>query len=205
MADILSILVDFLCQDNTRNTCQQFIQQYPDMMNQLFFFFFFPTVLIILFVTVVADAVTSRLGVKFKVLLGIAIYMFIILSGWYAAFLWISELWFIVIIVILGVWVFFKKLIKGGGGGGQGGGLPGPGGLGIKSSMGRKVMNMIKHDEDDIQKEIADRITSLRGIVNQIRHSNSSEEIGNLVREYWKIKLQAEESIKNFKKMLFSV
>jgi len=198
MVDVLDVLVSFLCQGNSGSTCQQFISQYPDTLNQLFFFFFFPTILIILFITVLAVAVTDRLGVSYKLLLGVAFYMFIILSGWYPAFLWLSTLWYIGIIIILGIYVFFKKLIRGGGGGKSGGTLPGIGGG--KGGLG--VGGMLRHGAKQVigkkgtEKAIEAGLRVLESHANNIENPAANTDVGTAIAMYEATKRGLETNIK---------
>lgn len=197
-------LVRILCQDNTAATCQRFIQQQPDVINQLAFFLFFPSVFIILFIYVLSDGILSTINPKFKVLLGISIYTFIVLSGWYSLFLWISQFWFIFIILIVGIWFFFRKMFGRGGGSGGGGGrghMPGLGkSLGLGGSaryLGKKALG-----KKGIERKISEATEDLRAQANIVRKLSDNpqpgSDIGIAIAHYNSMKNAIMTDIKNF-------
>lgn len=179
MAEPMDSLVRILCQDNTAATCQRFIQQQPDVINQLAFFLFFPSVFIILFIYVLSDGILSSINPKFKVLLGVAIYVFIVLSGWYSLFLWISQFWFIFIILIVGIWFFFRKMFgRGGGSGGGGSGrrrdMPGLGRSPTDFVKG-KLRNIVTQEEKDMANRIERKLDALEADLRISKSSSTGE------------------------------
>jgi hypothetical protein len=112
MADILDMLMSLLCQQNTISQCQNFVQAYPTVWEQAIYFFLFPTVFTILFIYVISDAVAENISKKFKALIGIAIFVFIIMQGWYQYMLILSRFWFFSIIILGGFYAFMNMGIK---------------------------------------------------------------------------------------------
>ncbi len=178
--DIIETLMEFLCQQNTLSNCQQFVQGYATSMEQLFYFFFFPLVFMLLFIYILSEAVTEK-AKKFRVLLGVAIFIFIILQGWYHFFLWISKFWFYSIIILGGLYVFMHKMgIR------KGDGSSLPGQTRTASSWGRPsylVKKMIKGKTGQ-EKKIEAGIRELEGIVNDIEHPRKFTDMGSLRGKY---------------------
>jgi len=212
MAEILDILVSFLCQSGTANSCQSFIQNYPTMMEQLLYFFFLPTVLIIIFIAVVVKTVMGRLDVKYDLLLGIAIYIFIVLSGWYVMFLWLSNIWYILVIIIFGL-LFLKKLFIGGnsgGGGRPGGKLPGTGGggsitdiTGLTKYGAKKLIKGRVGAEKEIKagmKILKQKVVRIEKLANDPRAPHTDVELA--ISGYESTKAGISTNIKNFEKQL---
>jgi len=89
------------------------MSQYPgapftgDIIRDIILFFFIPTVFIILFTYMLLGRLFHPTGqVKLRLLVGIAIYLFIWASGWYGTFAMLAGPYFIFLIVILGL-VYF--------------------------------------------------------------------------------------------------
>jgi len=89
------------------------MSQYPgapftgDIIRDIVLFFFIPTVFIILFTYMLLGRLFHPRGqVKLRLLVGIAIYLFIWASGWYGTFAMLAGPYFIFLIVILGL-VYF--------------------------------------------------------------------------------------------------
>lgn len=117
MADIFDILISVLCPtSDSVSYCRSFIDashhQTLAPLGPLFYFLLFPAVFIILFIYWLSGRVISE-HKGLRVLVGISAFIFIIISGWYPAALWISEIWYIATIILLGLWVFFERLWKG--------------------------------------------------------------------------------------------
>jgi hypothetical protein len=103
------------------------MSQYPgspfsgQIINDLVMFFFIPTVFIIIFVYIL----TGRLlgNAKLRLLLAIALYLFIVFGGYYSAFAYLAGPYFIFLIFILGALLFLSSHF-GIRRSSQGGGLP---------------------------------------------------------------------------------
>lgn len=114
MVNILDILVNILCRPENAYNCQRFIQSYPNIFEQLIYFLFFPMVFIILFVYFLSDAVSEN-HKGLRILVGVGVFIFIILQGWYHIFLYVSKFWFFSIIILGGLFVFIHKMgVRGG-------------------------------------------------------------------------------------------
>jgi hypothetical protein len=90
-------------------------------------------VIILLFIYILSSKVLGGGGLNngLRLLIAIAVYVFMIINGWYPLFLWISDLWFILIILLGGFWYFLSSH----GGGGSGGGMPSIGGSKVSEAL----------------------------------------------------------------------
>jgi hypothetical protein len=88
MPDIIDILVNILKID------PQLVSQYAPQgpMYQMFYLFIFPTLFIIVFVYVLSRRVMER-HTGLRILIAVAIYIFIILQGYYNWFVYLSKFW----------------------------------------------------------------------------------------------------------------
>ncbi|MCJ7816237.1 MAG: hypothetical protein MUP55_00100 [Candidatus Aenigmarchaeota archaeon] len=149
--EILEALVGFFCPTSeAASTCREFISNHSQVLppiGPLFYFLLFPIVFTILFIYILSSSILSggKLTKGMQLLIGISVFIFIIISGWYPVMLVLSEFWFIMIIVLFGAWYFIgkhrggeTKASKGGGG------LPGLGG-----AMGGLMK--IKSQRDEIK------------------------------------------------------
>ena len=101
------------------------MQMYPgspftgEIVKDLILFLFVPSVFIIMFKVVLLGRIVASEYRNLRLLVGIAIYMFIIASGYYAAFALIAGPYFVFLIFILGAIYFIPGHfgIRGGGGG----------------------------------------------------------------------------------------
>ena len=121
--DIMEMLVGVLCPTNdAARTCTDFINaqshQVMAPIGPLFYFLLFPSVFIILFIYFLSEFVISE-HKGLRLLVGVTAFIFIIISGWYPLFLVLSEIWYIATIILVGFWIFLKRL-KGGGKKGSG-------------------------------------------------------------------------------------
>ena len=129
--EILEALVGFFCPTSeAASTCREFISNHSQVLppiGPLFYFLLFPIVFTILFVYILANNILPGGGLKLgmKLLIGISVFIFIIISGWYPIMLVLSEFWFIMIIVLFGAWYFIGKHRGGGGEGKPKGRMPG--------------------------------------------------------------------------------
>ncbi len=107
--------------------------QYPgapftgDILQDMVNYFLFPTVFIILFIYVILGVLFTKAQAKFRLLVGITLYLVIIVNGWYGTFALFGQ-FYILFLLLLGVFYFllthFGIRIGGGGGGGK---VPGTG------------------------------------------------------------------------------
>jgi hypothetical protein len=98
--------------------------QYPgspftgEIVRDLILFLFVPSVFIIMFIVVLLGRIVASEYGKMRLLVGMALYMFIVASGYYAAFALIAGPYFVFLIFILGALYFLPAhfgLRKGGG------------------------------------------------------------------------------------------
>ncbi|MBU2520029.1 MAG: hypothetical protein KKB03_02185 [Nanoarchaeota archaeon] len=130
MADIFQILINIFCPtQSAMQQCSSFVMNHQanfGMLEGLFYFLLFPTVFIIIFGWVLITGVLKKFDIAgpktafISILLAFSSYIFIIISGWYPIFLYLSEVWYIGIILIFGFWIFLGKVLGGGNGGGGG-------------------------------------------------------------------------------------
>ena len=150
--EILEALVSFFCPpSDSASACREFIQNHSQVLppiGPLFYFLLFPLVFTILFIYILSGTILQG-GQKVKwmqMLIGISVFIFIIISGWYPIMLVLSEFWFIMIILLFGVWYFVGKHKRGGGGGSPQGKMNA---LGVGGAMGGLMK--IKSERDEIK------------------------------------------------------
>lgn len=112
MADMMSLLVDILKISSTH------VNEYANQgaINQLFFLFIFPTVFIIVFIYILSYRVMPH-HKGLRLIIAVVVYAFIIISGYYNWFVFLSSYWLLGLVLI-----GFLYLLLGRGGGGEGGG-----------------------------------------------------------------------------------
>ena len=123
MADILDILIEIL-----RIDCSVVQCYYANPIEGLFYLFFFPTVFIILFIYILTGFI-FRGGGKvrgLKLLIAMGAYAFIIFQYLYTFFAAVSQLWWLLTILLVGLFAFVRYLFTGGHERGRGG-MPGVG------------------------------------------------------------------------------
>jgi hypothetical protein len=201
MADaIFEVLVSFFCPtSDAASTCNEFISNHSQVLPPLgpmFYFLLFPLVFTILFVYILSSTILHYEGkVKWiQPLIGISVFIFIIINGWYPIMLFLSEVWFIMIIILFGMWYFIGKHRGGSGGGGGSGGKGGMPGLALGGALGAIMTKKQEHDElklaessldlaksrleairsgneprpSDAMQQIEDSLTSATGAINRL-------------------------------------
>ncbi|MBL7160784.1 MAG: hypothetical protein ISS93_02965 [Candidatus Aenigmarchaeota archaeon] len=171
MADIIDILINILCQQGTSGKCSSFISAYPDITQQLVWLVFFPAVFLLLFVFFISEGVTKD-AKKYRTLLSIAIFIFVIFQGWYHYALTISKYWFIGVIILGGIYVIIHKMGAAGGGGGSGGGGGGSSRplKALGSHISKRTMATFTGEEKDINNNIKTKFSLLEGIKNDLKN-----------------------------------
>lgn len=131
--EIMDMLVSMLCPTSeAASHCQDFISasnhQVLAPFGPIIYFLFFPVIFLLLFVYIASGSVLRRgtAGVKgIRLLIGLGLLVYIVISGLYPVFLWLGELWFVVIFIL----AFFYFLVHHWGGDKvAGGAMPGAGG-----------------------------------------------------------------------------
>ena len=195
MADITEILMSILCQQNTLTQCQQFVQEYATVWEQTIYFFFFPTVFVILFIHVLSKKLASNIGEKFRILIGVAIFVFIVMQGWYYYLLLLSKFWYISVIVLGGLWAFLNIGLRKTGGGGSSASHGSVFQKAIGSASGyfsKRVGVAIRGDEESMNKKIKmeeDRIEVLEKRVQEAEKQGDNYSASNL-RHMKEMKMQ---------------
>lgn len=155
--DILTTLAELLCWENTQ--CMQLFTQYAyKPLEGLIYLVFFPTVFIILLIYLIVNRITARKGLNF--LLGIAFYAFIIMQGWYGLVAQFGTAWYMLIIILLGVWAVFRTFFPQRGEGG-----------GVRQrittfskfggELGKRAWSRMSGQEKDLAKRIERRLHAL--------------------------------------------
>jgi hypothetical protein len=201
--EILEALVSFFCPtSDAASACREFISNHSQVLppiGPLFYFLLFPIVFTILFIYILSSTILhgGNLTKGMRLLIGISVFIFIIISGWYPIMLVLSEFWFIMVIVLFGAWYFFRKhwgeetkASKGGGVmPGLGGGMAGLGGELVKRGITRATGK-----ERRLEKEVNLKLKDLREIKNSI-HDNEA----GAWRAYSDVKNSAWSIINEFK------
>ena len=129
MADILDVLIQILNIDCGVAQCY-----YANPMEGLFYLFFFPTIFIILFIYILTNFIFRGSGKiqGLRILIAVGAYAFIIFERLFTMVVGLSRLWWILTIILVGLYAFIRFLFKGGEEGGSKGAMPdiGKGGLG---------------------------------------------------------------------------
>ncbi|MFC2143748.1 hypothetical protein ACFLQO_00125 [Candidatus Aenigmatarchaeota archaeon] len=125
MADILDVLIQVLNIDCGVAQCY-----YANPMEGLFYLFFFPTIFIILFIYILTNFIFRGSGKiqGLRILIAVGAYAFIIFERLFTMVVGLSRLWWILTIILVGLYAFIRFLFKGGEEGSKGK-MPGIGGL----------------------------------------------------------------------------
>lgn len=109
MADILQMLIDIF------KINPQMVNQYSTVspLEQIFYLFFFPTLFIIVLIYILSSHFMSE-HKGLSILIAVAVYAFIIFQGLYNWFVFLSPYWLFLLLILGGIWLFFRP--RGGGG-----------------------------------------------------------------------------------------
>lgn len=107
--DILQLLIDIF------RINPQMVNQYSTVspLEQIFYLFFFPTLFIIVLIYILSSHFMSE-HKGLSILIAVAVYAFIIFQGLYNWFVFLSPYWLFLLLILGGIWVFFRP--RGGGG-----------------------------------------------------------------------------------------
>ncbi|MCK4497308.1 MAG: hypothetical protein KAU24_03875 [Candidatus Aenigmarchaeota archaeon] len=144
MASILDILIEILNIDCGIAQCY-----YANEIEAMFYLFLFPTIFIILFIYILTSFIFRGGGkVKgLKMLIAIGVYAFIVFEGWFTFVVSVSHLWWLLTIILVGLFAFVRFLFTGGREEGARGGLSGVMGQ-ARQSLGRMFIE--RHIEEPI-------------------------------------------------------
>ncbi|MEM7815632.1 MAG: hypothetical protein QXN71_00760 [Candidatus Aenigmatarchaeota archaeon] len=194
--EILEPFINLLCPTSeAASSCRDFISSHSNVVppiGPVLYFLLFPIVFIIIFVYILKSSILpgGNLGNGLQALIGISVFIFIIINGWYPLMLVLSEVWFIVIIFLFGVWYFISKHHKGKGSGGGGGSFPGLGGIGgeITARIYRDVTGQTKR----LEKRVDLALKEMEGLEKAIKsdpsawraYSSRIDYCWSLIKEY---------------------
>ena len=151
MVDLIQIAAEFLKID------PMLVSEYmrEGTVQGIFYLFFFPSVFLFLFVITLMNAKGPSRN-DLKLLVTVSIYAFIVMSGYYTWFVWLSK-WWLYLMIILGVW-YMIMAHKSKGGIDKVDGLQRGGGGHDVSGLQRGKMNPVaaKAERDVLVKEIRD-------------------------------------------------
>ncbi|NIO19278.1 MAG: hypothetical protein GTN76_00650 [Candidatus Aenigmarchaeota archaeon] len=108
-----------------------------------------------------------------SILIGIAVLAFIILNGWYNFFAYLSRFW-IVIVVIIGVFMAFFSF-RGKRAGGGGGAIAGAGGRGFGSKVLEVAWKKITGQIPDKIRLIEGNLHSMENMIKKYKHGDRAQ------------------------------
>ena len=167
---------------------------YASDIEALFYLVFFPTVFIILVVYILTNFIfrgDSNASRGLRVLISVTLYAFIVFEGYYNFFIPLSRFWWIVLVLLVGLYAFMRHLLGGGSGGGGGkSGLPsfGIGEEGISGYLGKKFKGTLEDKQKKKRTQIQQEISNLRSTVNlmgkELEHPSPGTDMSKMIREY---------------------
>ena len=189
MADVVQILIEVL-----KINCSVVQCSYANPMETLFYLLFFPSVFIILFVYMLVDFVMNRAGTTdskiLRLLLSVSFYAFIVFQDLYTFFVGLSKVWYLALILIIGIWlvirIFFggRRDVSGGSGFMPGFNVT----SGIGDSVKRKLHSTLSGKERKLKKKIEQELKNLESQVNIIerewKNPSPGTDMSLLIREY---------------------
>ena len=177
MVEVLELAMQLLCQQDTLSKCEEFISGYADPLQQVLFFLFFPAIFIIIFIEQLSSIVTS--AKRYSTLFGVAVFIFIVIQGWFHYFLLFGKYWFMSVIIIGGFFVMLRKM--------------GPGGGGEKGKGGSRVVEEAGKNTADM---FVKAITGGREL-NPLRSGAQKEAAKIELKEIEQLRAKLEERLKN--------
>jgi len=173
--EILESLVGFLCPTSeSASACRDFISSHSSVLppvGPLFYFLLFPLVFTILFIYILSSTILhgGNLTKGMRLLIGISVFIFIIISGWYPIMLVLSEFWFIMIIVLGGLYYFLTRH-RGGEGGAPGGGpkgqMPGLNSQNLQNQIWNRVFFRMSGQEQRMEKMVDMALKEMKNLVD---------------------------------------
>ena len=164
MAELFEILRDLLCYGNYE--CANTFNQYAyKPIEGLFFTVFFPILYIMIFVYIVSGAIGLN-NKGFRVLIGVGLFAFIILQGYYNIFLIISKLWMFSLLLLGFLWFFIHTFTKGSAKGRTGSGE------GLMGKAMSRVMHDVKGDTRRLESQIERAIAGVDIIVKSLERGD---------------------------------
>lgn len=203
MADILTILQNFLCYGNS--DCINLFNQYTyKPMEGLFYVVFFPILFIVLFIFILSSSVSPNRG--FRAVLSIGVFAFIILQGWYYFFAMIGELWLYLLVFLGFIWILVHTFV-GRGSGKEGGAQArvgdGKAGMfaGVMGEAGKRLKVQMSSELKDHTSRLEALLHSLEGLINDMKKSNTQHDIDNVYRAYVDLLPQVDSHLDSLRQM----
>jgi uncharacterized membrane protein len=163
-----------------------------DMIRDLVTYFLVPTVFLIAVIYFSTGIIFGPAWRGFRLLFGLAAYLFVIVSGYYSIFAYIAGPYFFVLIIVVGIVYFFGRhfrrpsLRDGGGGGGP----PGPGGPMPALAQQRNLLQIRKRLEI-INRDLVDRQNELNMLTGKPGGDKAAaivrQEISDMKRERYEL------------------
>ena len=175
MASLIEIILGLLNVDLTNRFVQETLRQGP--VEATFYLIFFPTIFIIFFIYVLSAWILSRFGggTGLRLLVSVAIYALIVLEGWYTLVISVSNIWWLVVVALIGFWVFTRAFVTGGGGG-RGGAMPGTGKKSLIEAGKELIIKKGKGDFADWIKEFESALKTAESAAKRLQHYKGGEE-----------------------------
>jgi len=182
MVDLLQMIFEVL-------RVQDLASQYYSALDQFLYVLFFPSIFIILIVYMIAHEITKyKAPTGFSMMLGVAIYIFIVVwppneaYSLYSMVAPLGQIWFILIIVLVGIGVMLKTLFPGGdekGGGGA---------QGLSSGLGKQLTGRLWKQAtgqiSDLEKMLNSELQALKAIANKMKHAKSEIDYRDAYQAY---------------------
>ena len=105
MADIMDIFIQFF--QISPNLVSKYANENP--IYQLFYLFFFPTIFILIFIYLITSKGPISQQKGLKLLVSVAVFAFIIISGYYSYFVMFSEYWLFGLLILGVVYMFWSR------------------------------------------------------------------------------------------------
>ncbi len=193
--EVFDVLINILCPTyESASVCRDFVNapshQVLAPVGPLLYFLFFPSVFIILFIYILSNSILKGGGLTqgLRFLIAVSVYAYIIISGWYYIFLPLSEIWFVIIIILGFLYLIIRHF------GGEGSGkMPAISSKAIPLYVTKKAKKF--GGKIGLEKAIEDRLNNLRGVLEQLEKPSEGTDVGNLIRSYWTIRADTEKLI----------
>ena len=135
-----------------------------NIINDLVMFFFIPTV----FIVIIIYSITGRMfaNARIRLLLGIALYLFIVFGGYFTMFMLLAGPYFLFLVVIIGLFLYFASHfgIRPGGGGAT---LPGTA-LGGAATGERKQEAEVVNNLHSLGRQLDEAVGELKKLHQQV-------------------------------------
>jgi hypothetical protein len=132
------------------------------IVNDIILYFFIPMVFVIFFIYMLLGRIVVGV-IWLRLLMGLAIFLFMIVNGWFAMFAYMAGPYFVFLIIVLGALYFIPSHFRIGGGGGRPTDFPGGGERVDRTYFAEKA-----HLESELKR--------LRQLLEEARNAQSKDE-----------------------------